>query len=208
MSCAGNTRAGALHVPPGPNTAPGIKNLGLLVIGSRGEILSPRVCFFGCVTRPGSASLQRDDMPSQPPFGRTDQLIMGDPNRVEPGVDFPLPIVQKIEQGRKVGGEIIFLPGENLQERGRYPAGNREFPQSSALVPVVSGQGRALSLHGRPLIRRSVESVHGGKDVIDRHRAPGTRWLAQGGLVTDCGLVRSPGCKDGAFHFRLEAGMM
>ena len=44
---------------------------------------------------------------------------MRDPNRAESGVDFPLPIAQKIEQGGEIRRKILFLPDEDLQERMR-----------------------------------------------------------------------------------------
>src|SRR5688500_15055123 len=44
---------------------------------------------------------------------------MGDPDRMERGFDLAPPVVEKLEQHREIGREIVFLPDKQLQKRGR-----------------------------------------------------------------------------------------
>lgn len=53
----------------------------------------------------------------RPPFGRANQLVMRNSDRMQRRLDLAPPMVEKLEQHRKIGREIVLLPDEQLQER-------------------------------------------------------------------------------------------
>ncbi len=50
------------------------------------------------------------------PFGRSDELIVGDTDRMERPLQFALPMLQEGGQPRKEWREIVFLPNKQLQQ--------------------------------------------------------------------------------------------
>jgi len=53
-----------------------------------------------------------------------------------------------------------------------------------------------------------IKRSHCREDVIDWHGALRAGRLPKRGAISNCGSIRSPGCKDGAFDFGLEARVM
>ena len=52
------------------------------------------------------------------PFGRPQQALMGDADRMEGAFQLAPPVIEKALEGGEMGGEIVILPDEELEQGG------------------------------------------------------------------------------------------
>jgi len=111
------------------------------------------------------------------PFGGPDQAVVGNSHRMESRPDLAIPIAQKVEQHRKVGRQIMFLPDEQLEERGRI---------RPIVMDLGGGESVALQLcNKRPVAHCSDAPRAEGSSsarIAARTSSTGTARFAPGGL--------------------------
>src|SRR5579872_1908897 len=64
----------------------------------------------------GTSSVRDNDTVNRSPFGRPDQVLVRDPDRVQRAFEFALPIVKEAMERREVRRRIVILPDIELQE--------------------------------------------------------------------------------------------
>src|SRR3954466_6153134 len=77
-----------------------------------------KIAFSMCIraSRLRPILIDRDDSIHRAPLGGADQMLVGDPDGVEHGLDVGAPMVEEAVEHREAGGDVILLPDEELEE--------------------------------------------------------------------------------------------
>ena len=91
-------------------------------------------------------SIDRDHSVNRPPFGRADQMVVGDPDRVKRCFHLAPPMVEEIAEDRELRGHVILLADEELQQRRMVRHAVAEATDADEVAEIVGSELDLLDL--------------------------------------------------------------